>query len=99
MSINFAMIMVPLLYIAILAAVVILFVRLIKYLIRYGIDYYFQKLEQYRTQHPQLLIPAPTGLQIQGGNTHESDHYPVHHRERAPATSSTSSPTLLPRPR
>ena len=54
MSINFAMIMVPLLYITILAAVVILFVRLIKYLIRYGIDYYFQKLEQYRTQHPQL---------------------------------------------
>jgi len=53
MSINFAMIMVPLLYIAILAAVVILFVRLIKHLI-YGIDYYFQKLEQYRTQHPQL---------------------------------------------
>lgn len=53
MSINFAMIMVPLLYIAILAAVVILFVQLIKYLIRYGIDYYFQKLEQYHTQHPQ----------------------------------------------
>ena len=53
MRMNFAMIMAPLLYIAILAAVVILFVRIIKHLIRYGIDYYFQKLEQYHAQHPQ----------------------------------------------
>lgn len=43
-----------LLYLAILAAILYAFVRLIKYLIRYGINYYFQKLEQYRTQHPQL---------------------------------------------
>ena len=43
-----------LLYLAILAATLYAFVRLIKHLIRYGIDYYFQKLEQYRTQHPQL---------------------------------------------
>ncbi len=43
-----------LLYLAILAAILYAFVRLIKHLIRYGIDYYFQKLEQYRTQHPQL---------------------------------------------
>lgn len=43
-----------LLYLAILGALLYAFVRLIKYLIRYGIDYYFQKLEQHRTQHPQL---------------------------------------------
>lgn len=43
-----------LLYLAILAALLYAFAQLIKYLIRYGIDYYFQKLEQYRTQHPQL---------------------------------------------
>ena len=50
---RFLLIRIPLFYIAILAAVVYLTIRLIKYLIRYGIDYYFQKLEQYRTQHPQ----------------------------------------------
>lgn len=42
-----------LLYLAILGALLYAFVRLIKYLIRYGIDYYFQKLEQHHTQHPQ----------------------------------------------
>ncbi|GEM_PF-2293366 len=46
--------MIPLFYIGILAAVVYLAMRILKHLIRYGIDYYFQKLEQYRTQHPQL---------------------------------------------
>ena len=54
MRMDFSFIPVLLLYLAIPAALLYAFVRLIKYLIRYGIDYYFQKLEQYRTQHPQL---------------------------------------------
>ena len=47
------LVLIPLLYIGILAAVVYLTMRIIKHLIRYGIDYYFQKLEQYHAQHPQ----------------------------------------------
>ena len=54
MRMDFSFITVLLLYLAIPAALLYAFVRLIKHLIRYGIDYYFQKLEQYRTQHPQL---------------------------------------------
>ena len=53
MRLNFTFFLAPLLYLAILAAIVILVVRFIKYLIRYGIAYYFQKLDERRYQHPQ----------------------------------------------
>lgn len=53
MRMDFTFFLALLLYLAILAAIVVLAARFIKYLIRYGIDYYFQKLDERRSQHPQ----------------------------------------------
>ena len=47
-------------------------VRLIKYFIRYGIDYYFEKLAEYQKNQKH------TG----GLKSYEPDHHPVRHRER-----------------
>ena len=46
---NRVLLLTLLLYAAIIYGVV----RLIKYLIRYGIDYYFQKLEEQQPEPPQ----------------------------------------------
>ncbi len=46
---NGVLLLTLLLYAAIIYGVV----RLIKYFIRYGIDYYFQKLEQQRTEQTE----------------------------------------------
>ena len=42
-----------LLYGGIFAAIVAVVSRVIKYLIRYGIDYYFQKLDAQQTEHKE----------------------------------------------
>ena len=46
-------------------------VRLIKYFIRYGIDYYFEKLVEYQKNQKHRRTEI-----------YESDHHPVRHRER-----------------
>ena len=53
------------------AAIICIVVRIIKYFIRYGIDYYFEKLAEYQKTR-----------NIRRTEIYEPDHHPVRHRER-----------------
>lgn len=63
---NGAMVFALLVY----AAIICIVVRIIKYFIRYGIDYYLK------------TGGIPEIPEKYGGLNHEPDHHPVHHRER-----------------